>query len=226
MMADYRPDKRRNWFFREVSTKSARLSYALGIVMERERVERLQKLERARRAASTGEAYEESENEEEEAVSGDDEDKEGRGNSFPRVSVETSDRASMSEAPGSGAQPSFSPNPSARATTPASASFPHSGTTNSGEGTTHRTTLTGEALERRLEEMEKEEQAALVLVDHKEKIAEQVLKDEGIELSAGRKLKPIQFDSNSYRRGVEDSREIDINQRAIRDEVRIKKERK
>ena len=73
MMADYRPSKRRNWFFREVNTKSARLSYALGIVrgmedaveadMERERLERLQKLERARQAASTGEAYEESEEE-------------------------------------------------------------------------------------------------------------------------------------------------------------------
>ena len=80
--------------------------------------------------------------------------------------------------------------------------------------------------ERRLKEIEKEQQAAIVLVDHREKIADQVLEDQGIKLSKGRKRSRMSFDRRSYDQGIEDSKEIDINQRAIRDEVKIKKEAK
>ena len=80
--------------------------------------------------------------------------------------------------------------------------------------------------ERRLKEIEKEKQAAIVLVDHREKIADQVLEDQGITLSSGRKRSRINIDRRSYDKGIVDSREIDINQRAIRDEIKVKKEAK
>lgn len=84
--------------------------------------------------------------------------------------------------------------------------------------------LSGIDLQTRVEEMEQEQEAAIVLIDHSEKIAQDVLKENNIKLSKGRKMKPIQFDSRSYGQGIEDSKEIDINQRAIRDEVKVKKE--
>jgi hypothetical protein len=43
-------------------------------------------------------------------------------------------------------------------------------------------------------------------------------------LYSGRKRKAIIFDKRSYNQGVEDAKEIDINQRLIKDEVRVKKE--
>ena len=76
--------------------------------------------------------------------------------------------------------------------------------------------------------MEKEEQTALVLVNHQEKVAEKVLKDNGIKLYAGTKRKPIDWDHRSYKKGILDSNEIDLNQRAIRDDwtKKVKKEEK
>ena len=89
-----------------------------------------------------------------------------------------------------------------------------------------RTFISGIDLKRRVEELEKEEQAALVLVDHNKKIAEEVLKEHDIKLSKGRKRKAIDFDCRSYNQGIEDSKEIDMNQRAIRDEIKVKSEKK
>jgi hypothetical protein len=45
-------------------------------------------------------------------------------------------------------------------------------------------------------------------------------------LSKGRRNSAISFDRRSYCQGIEDAKEIDINQRAIRDEVNVKKEKK
>ena len=88
--------------------------------------------------------------------------------------------------------------------------------------------LSGDKLARRLEEMEQEEENALVLVDHREKVADEVLKERGIKLGKRRKRKRISFDRSSYVRGVIDSKDIDINQRAIRDDwtKKVKKEEK
>ena len=81
--------------------------------------------------------------------------------------------------------------------------------------------------EKRLKEIEKEKEAAIVLVNHREKVADQVLKDQNIKLRSGRKKRSnMNFDSRSYYQGVEDAKEIDINQRAIRDGVKVKKEGK
>jgi len=197
MMAEYQPQK--NW--RNISTKSSRLSYAIGIVkgisedvernLRMEKEQRKRKLERARLAESKGEAYEESDDE----VFGIDDDKEGVGISFVKEEVPSSNN----DTPGNSSPPSHNkPQPNKP--------------------------ISGVDLQNRVEELEKEEQAALVLVDHNEKVAEEVLEEHGIKLSSGRKRKPIQFDNHSYEQGIEDSREIDINQRALRDEVKVKVE--
>lgn len=193
MMAEYQPQK--SW--QPISTKSSRLSYAIGIVegisddvernLQMEKEQRKRKLERARLAESKGEAYEES----------DDEDFD-TGNDGAGISLVKEEVLNTND-------DSHNPSPSQRSSQSKS--------------------LSGADLQNRVEELEKEEQAALVLVDHNEKIAEEVLEEQGIKLSSGRKRKPIQFDNQSYRKGIEDSREIDINQRAIRDEVKVKVEK-
>ena len=85
--------------------------------------------------------------------------------------------------------------------------------------------LSGIDLKNRVDGLEKEEHAALVLVDHRKKIEEDVLKEQGVELENVSKRKPIKFDNRSYKKGIEDAKEIDINQRAIRDEVKVKVEK-
>jgi hypothetical protein len=221
MTAAYKPAK--NMFDSNISTKSSRLSYAIGIVkgigqdvkrnirMEKERQER--KLQRARLAATKGEAYQESDNEDDDSFDGDD-NKEGAGFSLAG-GVSDEDKK-----------------PAAKVSTVA-----EEDNKNDGDGddeslaqlgkTTAKAKLAAE-LEtgRRLQELENLQQAAIVLVDHREKIAEQVLKDRGLKLGSAIKRKAITFDKRSYRQGVEDAKEIDINQRAIRDEVKIKKEEK
>ena len=101
MMAEFQPEKQTFlWSSKKISTKSSRLSYAIGIVegisedvkrnIKSEEEKRLQKLERARLAVSKGEAYEESDDSEdddglENGVDDDvdgDEDKDGPGFSF------------------------------------------------------------------------------------------------------------------------------------------------
>ena len=196
MMAEYQPQK--SW--QRISTKSSRLSYAIGIVegisddvernLQMEKEQRKRKLERARLAESKGEAYEESDDED--FDTGND----GAGISLVKEeSLNTNDDDSRHPAP-------------------------------SKERGSQSKSLSGADLQNRVEELEKEEQAALVLVDHNQKVAEEVLEEQGIKLSSGRKRKPIQFDNQSYRKGIEDSREIDINQRAIRDEVKVKVEKR
>jgi Protein of unknown function (DUF2786) len=227
MAASYTPEKRQSSYCwntssssSSISTKSARLSYAMGVVegiskdvaknikLEKER--RLRKLERARVAVSTGEAYEESEDDD------DDDDKEGTGFSFPNNPTNENEQDKK----------------------PAAARV----STGKGEEEEDTDAITNEAddtftqqnrkpkaqadSDRRLQELEKEQQAAIVLVDHREKIADQVLEEQGIKLSKGRKGKAISFDHRSYCQGIEDAKEIDLNQRAIRDEVKVKKEKK
>jgi hypothetical protein len=184
MAAEHKPVKR---FWKNISTKSSRLSYALGIVrgigdevdstLRREKERRDRKLERLRQAESKGEVYEESD---------DDEDAEDVGPGYPfpardgAVDLDNNDDDDLDKKPAAG--------------------------------------LSGDALFRRLQEMEDEKQTALVLADHREKVEKQVLEEEGIEISSVPKLKPISFDRLSYDKGIEDSKEIDINQRAIKDD--------
>eukprot|EP00977_Amphora_coffeiformis_P018824 scaffold6750_cov160-Amphora_coffeaeformis.AAC.8 len=231
MMAEFKPVM--SPFGWTVSTKSARLSYALGIVkgisqavdadMEREEKHRKIKLEKARLAASTGEAYEESE---------DEDDKECAGFAMA-VDDSREDDASPSDPAevdhvGSSLEPplgnhSTSSGPDDTTSSAGFATSPPDASNKDGPAI-GKNRLEGEKLDSRVREMEREEQAALVLVDRREKIAEEVLKKNNIKLSKATKQKPIQFDGASYRRGVEDSKEIDLNQRAIRAEIKVKKE--
>ena len=84
----------------------------------------------------------------------------------------------------------------------------------------------GDAPRSRAEALEVERRAALVLANHAEKIAEDVLKEHEVKLCRGRKRAAIEVDARSYRQGVEDARDVDMNQRAIRDEVRVKREKR
>jgi hypothetical protein len=201
MMTEFQPQK----CWRNISTKSSRLSYAIGIVkgidkdvernLRMEEEQRKRKLERARLAESRGEAYEES----------DDEDF-GNDDGGTGISIINGD-GDVGSNNGDPLPPKHSTSSHAR---PSSQSRP----------------LSGIDLENRVNQLEQEEQAVLVLVDHNEKVAEEVLKDNNIKLAAARKRKPIRFDQESYERGIEDSKEIDINQRAIRDEVKVKVEKR
>ena len=198
MMTEYQPKK--DW--RNVSTKSSRLSYAIGIAkgisedvernLEMEKEQRKRKLERAQLAGSRGEAYEESDDED---FGIDDND--GPGISLVKEQVSSS--SNNNDAP-------HNPIPL-------------------NHGNRESRSISGIDLQTRVEELEREEQAALVLVDHSEKIAEEVLEEHHVKLSNARARKPIKFDNQSYEKGIEDSREIDINQRAIRDEVKVKVEK-
>ena len=219
MAAEHQPEKT-YYMSNNISTKSSRLSYAIGVVkglskevdnnIEKAEERRLEKLAKARMAQSKGEAYEESGDEDDKDSLGaynrdfevdEDEDMDGPGFSFAKRDPQSNDvSVEVSDTHGDAAD-----GPEACTSTPSQA-------------------VSGQDLKRRIEELEKEEQAAIVLVDHREKVAEQVLKENGIKLSKGRKRKAIDFDHRSYRKGIEDSKEIDINQRAIRDEVRVKKE--
>jgi hypothetical protein len=208
MSAEYKPKT----ISRGISTKSSRLSYALGIVqgisedvkknlqMEKEKSKR--KLERARLAGSKGEAYEESDDEEEE----EDTDHEAAGYSFPKNDdggKSDSNKMDSNEMPPDTCSSNL----------------------NGREEDSKPKPISGFDLQSRVKELEEEQQAALVLVNHNEKIAEEVLKEHDIKLSSGRKRKAIDFDRHSYNRGIEDAKEIDMNQRAIRDDVKVKKEK-
>ena len=230
MVAGYKPVES------PVSTRNARLSYALGIErgideevkanIQREKERRERKLERARKAVSRGEAYEESDDEGDEGegkdeVEGKDEDQDddddgaGPGFSFPSTPPENEGVATM--------------------VSPPAVSFKRSNDNDeenggelSGRAMNQHARLSGDNLARRLEEMEQEEETALALVNHQEKVADEVLKERGIKLHKGRKRKSINFDRVSYDKGIIDSKEIDINQRAIRDDwtKKVKKEEK
>jgi hypothetical protein len=206
-----------------ISTKSARLSYSLGIVngisnevnatMEQEEEKRIRKLEKARRAVSSGEAYQESDDDEEDGPGGgnddgddDGDDDDGVGYSFPDDPADkdsTNDEEDHNDKPAAPKTTAHKDSPKA----------PHSSSS-----------LSGVALGRRLKEIEQEESAALVLIDHREKVAERVLEENHIKVRKGRKRAPITFDRNSYDMGVRDAKELDINQRAIRDGIKSKKE--
>jgi hypothetical protein len=222
MAAEHKPTKHA---WRTIATKSARLSYALGIVsgidnevdatIRREKEKRERKLERARQAVSKGEAYEESDDDDDD--DGDD-DTDGPGFSF----------ASPSPTSAAGNNDNDNDNEAREDheidDEKAAAAFPdqneHSTPTAAAAAS-----LSGEVLDNRLREMEDDEQNALVLVNHRQKVAKEVLEEHNIKVKKAAKRKPITFDWTSYNKGVEDSKEIDINQRAIRDEVKVKKEK-
>lgn len=197
MSAEYQPNTP-SW--ERISTKSSRLSYALGIVkgitedvetnLRRERDRRKRKLENARLTESKGEAYAESDDED------DDHNNEGTGISLGKQ--ENNDFSSRA--------------------------LPDHTKSSEGKVDPKAKSISGIDLHSRIEELEKEEQAVLVLVDHNKKIAEEILKECNIKLTSGRKPKAINFDRLSYDRGIKDSKEIDMNQRAIRDEVKVKVE--
>ena len=230
MVAGYKPVQGSEKVASSVATKRARLSYALGIVqgitdeveanIQQEKERRERKLERARRALSAGEAYDESDDDD------DDDDGISPGYSFPSRS------GLKSTLPGNetittvvspftvsfdGSHSDLSP----------CSNENNSGATSESAGN-QDAKLSGDDLARRLEKMEQEEENALVLVNHREKVADEVLKEQGIKLHAGRKRKSIDYDWTSYDKGVEDAKEIDINQRAIRDDwtKKVKKEKR
>jgi Protein of unknown function (DUF2786) len=218
MTAEYKPI--RNWYNSHISPKSSRLSYSLGIVngiseevqknirLEKERLQR--KLERAREAVSTGAVYEESDEESDEdcsdaKLSDNEAENDGPSFVFPTTASKTIDNRTSGDrdATSVASVPIVDNNLVSLTQT----SLPKAGSNH-------------------LQQLEQEEQAALVLVSHGEKVAEEVLEAHGIKLSRGRKRQSIQFDRYSFRQGVEDSKEIDINQRAIRDETKVKREKK
>jgi hypothetical protein len=211
MMAEYTPKKRQKKHARQaVTTKASRLSYAIGIAvgiyysveenLKREEEERKKRLVKARLAISSGEAYEESDNEDE---------NDGEGYSFPNAHARASDSSNIPPELGNDAGKDDVGHSNETA-----------GAKENEETREKKTTFTGDALQRRLEELEKENEAALTLVDHSAKIAAQVLKDNDIKILNGTtRDKPILFDRHSYEQGIEDSKEIDIDQRAIRQEV-------
>jgi len=281
MAADYKPGEP-IYYWEKVSTKSSRLSYAIGIVegidryvdttvaAEKQRQER--KLERASLAATTGEAYEESDD--------DDNDDEGAG-------ISLADNAKQEQVgifdpyfeagDGDGYDTVNADTLFDHVDDPSLSSLERvkrdlakkvihidlkDGKTWAKEQKSHwKQQLPKEGFQsvwkdakdyafavwkvsrkkgfpkskveleqaqrvRRLQEIENQKQAAIVLVNHREKIADEVLKDEGIKLHKGRKRSRMSFDRRSFHKGIVDSKEIDINQRAIKDEIRVKKEGK
>jgi hypothetical protein len=74
--------------------------------------------------------------------------------------------------------------------------------------------------------LERENEAAVALVNHSERIAKDVLKENDIKVYKGARRRAIHFDPHSYEKGIVDSKEVDIDQRAIRQEaVKVKKEK-
>ena len=199
-----------------VSTKSSRLSYALGIKrgiadavdenIEQEKKRHERKLERARRAVASGEAYEESDDEKDDDDDDDESDSKGNGGGGIGFSFPSTPPGNVSVGKGRDNEENCANEPCESA-----------GRNDS--------KISGA---QRLKEVEKEEQTALVLVNHQEKVAEKVLKDNGIKLHSGRKRKRIAWDHASYKKGILDSKEIDLNQRAIQDDwtKKVKKEEK
>ncbi|KAL7546339.1 hypothetical protein ACHAWF_009671 [Thalassiosira exigua] len=66
-----------------------------------------------------------------------------------------------------------------------------------------------------VDKLERENVAHLALIDHREKIALDVLKSRNIKLFPGRKRKSIALNLPAYRKGEIDSKEIDLNRQAI-----------
>jgi len=202
MSADYRPEKSS----RNISTKSSRLSYALGIVegiskdvkmnLQMEKEKRKRKLDRARLAGSRGEAYEESDNDDDDGI-----DNEGTGTSIAEDVKSSGETYCKSKI------------------------LPDQVSSGEAKPDSQPRTFSGTDLRNRVEELEREEKAALVLVNHNERIAKEVLKEHDLKLKKTRKRKSIDFDPQSYRQGIEDSKEIDLNQRAIRNGVKVKVEK-
>lgn len=193
-----------------VSTQTARLSYSLGIVRglkdeakaaaDREEEARKRKLERAQSAQSKGEAYDESSDEGSLCFAGtdDDDDDFGSKSKDDPVKLET-----VSESDGAGqcigGRPSL------------------------GEGKLKPDGPPSKSAAAKIFELERENQAAVVLANQNEKIQSKVLEEEGIKLSSGRKLKRLsRFDRSSFQKGEEDSKQIDLKQRAIADDWRKK----
>ncbi len=70
----------------------------------------------------------------------------------------------------------------------------------------------------RMEELEKKGRASSALVVHSSKIAEDVLKGNGIKLKKGKKRKVLsEFNVGAYKQGKKDSKLINLNQRTISD---------
>ncbi|KAL7539449.1 hypothetical protein ACHAXR_009332 [Thalassiosira sp. AJA248-18] len=71
--------------------------------------------------------------------------------------------------------------------------------------------------ETQLDQLERENTAQLALVDHRKNIASGVLKSNKIKVCSARKHKSITLNPNAYKKGVIDSKEIDLNQQAIQE---------
>ena len=90
-------------------------------------------------------------------------------------------------------------------------------------------------LEEKILKLEKEEKARNALVLHSENIPDRVLKDlkekKGIKIKKGGKFQPLkEGNPTAYKKGVEDGKEINLNQRTIKNQpesnkLAIKKEK-
>ena len=68
----------------------------------------------------------------------------------------------------------------------------------------------------KIQEIEREKEAAIVLADQNKRVQEEVLKENDVKVYAGAKRKrPSTYDSSAYWKGHHDSKEIDLKQRAI-----------
>lgn len=180
------------------------------VTRAQEEERRRKKLEKARLSVKNGEAYEESDNDSD----GDDDDhQEGAGYSFPDENPNVGSGSNCASLTGTGGGDKLMTKPNG-----ASSSDEVSNVTSIREKRTADAS-------KRLEELERQEEAALVLSDVHEKAADEVLKERKVKLKKGRKMTAVDRRSAAYNDGIEDSKKIDMNQRAIRDGVRVKKEK-
>jgi len=195
-------------------TRTGRLSYSIGVVdglkasvqesKRREKERKEAKLARARKAIKNGEAYEESDD--------DDDDEGGAFGGFgdldgfddweprsaePLPSDDESDEDSDTDEEGEGDE------------------IPLSSLLNDIKVKAERKESKKRA-KAVIARIEREKSSALVLVDHNKKIAEKVLVDRNITVKKGSVRPKIQFNKHSHQKGKEDSREIDLDQRALK----------
>ena len=215
-------------------TRNARLNYADGLVMGlRDAVEAEKKaakdkeehrLAKARLAEVKGEAYESSDDEDEDGGNGggggggggsgshDCQSDSDDGQDWPATVALPAGGGGDAAAASGLTPPSATPAPSASlssATTSISAG-------GGGGGRLPCATPVPKDACAVVAEVEKSRAAVAALVVHNKGIAERVLKESGVKVSAAAKRKRVEFNWGSYAKGEVDSREIGLGQRVIK----------
>ncbi|GMH82131.1 hypothetical protein TrST_g9754 [Triparma strigata] len=188
-------------------TRNARMSYALGMVdglkrsvnenKKREEERREERLRRARLAIKNGEAFEESDS---------DEGGWGGGGGFGDVDFDFDFGGGVGGGVGVGESDSDSDDDMPISSLPLVKEVKEEKKVKL-ENMRRATQVVAQ--------LEKENNFQLALIDHNKAIAESVLKKGDIKLKAGRKKVKINRNSSSYVKGKEDSKEIDLDQKAI-----------